>query len=469
MTRKTRKNNDNKLTKIIKLLSICSVYCFFFFSLSLFVPIKFVQALDYRESITAIVIGVSENGRQFIIDRGGEEGVLVGDVGRIWPAKNEEEAGNAQDAENAGEASEAGINSKKEEDPLFSAVAVHVRHDRSEWVIHNNYQEKPLQKNDTIRILSLYGTQRPRIENLEYWQKRSILKAEIDEEKQEFLEKQKKKVEDVRGILYKKYYLRTYKEFPWPSMGISLNVSPVTYRLPSHDRTLSYGIDVKNLNQEKYIYNGDYYYSGITNTYNIITREQYSSSNSRSNHTFDIKELWDPLDYTSLLQYKKERVGTVYTTRYQIDIGPLGIKYSFPKLVPTSSLKSLSISYIPLLEFFSSDDRNNNFTPPLGAKDIYWRHCLTLSTAINLNNRWSIEEKFTWRPYHSLPGTKLDLRNTDLRNTLAVRFEIYPQLAISYISTFTQDIRRKNILQIPASEWENSFYISYILQLKTDT
>ncbi|MBF0314812.1 MAG: hypothetical protein HQK50_00510 [Oligoflexia bacterium] len=397
-------------------------------------------ALDYYEKINSIVVTASPDKKQFIIERGAEDGIEVGDVATFY----------------------------FNDIVIATAVAIALRNDLSEWVLYRSMRPQYLVENTPLHFVSIYGSQKPHIENLQYWQKKSILLQMYKEIKSRYIDEEKRKEFESRKLLYEKYQLQTYQGLEFPAMGVTFNAAPISFRSPNNERTMSYGVELKNLNQEKYVYAGQYKYSTLSYTYNA-NRDKYSISNYASNQTLDRKDLWrEQYDYTSLLQYKQERTGVYYPTYYQIDIGPIGIKRNF---LPTEKIPTLTLAYLPLLQIYSADKReveNTYYYRYTRQKGIYWRHCLLLNIKAQLSERFSLEDAFSWKPLHDFIHSKVDIKDSDLKNTLLLKYEIYPNISLSYANTLTWDIRKKKNLQAASTEWENSFYIFYTMNFGGD-
>lgn len=393
-----------------------------------------LYSMDYQEKISASIVDVGSKKTQVILDRGFEDGVEVGDVIKII--------------------------SEEETLLIGIAVAIYIRPELSEWRFYSTYRPKLLFPNNKVTMESLYGPKKPYFSSLVKWQEESELKKIYLEEREKFLQSEAKDFNSKQNALYEKYQLLNYKEFSIPDFNFGFNASPITFRSPNRDRTLSYGLDLKNIEQENYVYVGQYKYTGSSYTYNA-DRNKYSSSTYWFSQSLDKKRWFSNFDYTSLFQYKKERTGTLYPVIFQFSLAPAGIKYSF---LPFSKVTKLSLSYMPLMEFYSADKKE--ITGPysfntIKVKDTYFRHSLSLEIKIVFSETLQLEDNFSYRPYHDIFQNKYDFDNCDLKNSMMLRYEAYPRISISYINNLSWDIRKKRNLQTASTEWENGFYIQY--------
>ncbi|MDB9786988.1 hypothetical protein OAB57_02685, partial [Bacteriovoracaceae bacterium] len=198
--------------------------------------------------------------------------------------------------------------------------------------------------------------------------------------------------------------------------------------------------------------------------------DKYSSSEYDGKIFFENLKYWnDRLSHISLLDLKKERDGDVSPIRYQINFGPIGFKYHFPKFW---NIEDLSLSYIPTYEFYSADRKifTNSFDYNLiQVKDSYMRHQLHLSGKLILTPKLSIENTTKWRPKYEIASSTLDLSDSNFLQSLQLKYSAYPNISISYRTTMTWDTRKKLYLDLPSTEWENSIYFFYTLQLDTKT
>lgn len=403
---------------------------------------SYAYCLDYGEKLTATIQAVGSNDkRHIIINRGTDDGVELGDFAEFRAGANKAVIGNA--------------------------AAIVVRSDRSEWYIYSSFSSQYLNENDNLLLLSRYGINRPEIANLSKLQSKSILLKAINEAQEKFISEERQKEKDRQSLLYKEYELATYNTLDMPNLNVSIKAAPISLRSPNNQYNINYGIDVKSREksgeESKYLYNGTYQYRTAAYVYNA-NQDKYVSSKYWSSHSLDRKKIWGDLDYTSLLQYKREHDLGYYPTRYQFTFGLIGLKYPLFTPTQTGIINKFTVSYLPLFEIYSADKSwvpGNKSAGIVYGKESYWRHNLSLEMEVEISSKWKIEEQLQWRPYYNITHNSIDYNNCDLKNSAVIKYEVYPAVTISYQSNLTWDIRKKRNLQLPSTEWENSFYLHY--------
>lgn len=417
------------------------LFKFFFFS---FLPLLWTYpffnafSLDYREKISSSIEKISPDRTRIIIDKGKEDGIIIRDMAKFY------------------------IKGKF----LMTAVCIVSNMEYSEWVIYNTYAKKLIIENIKVDIVSMYGSKKPYVSNLEEVQSTSFLHKLKAEEVKRKEKEQNKKREEQEKLLLKKYALNKYKRFQIPNIVIGLNASPLSFKSPYHDRYLSYGLTTTNVDQKEYEFKAQVQQKNISYT-NPIQGDKYTANKTYIEAIFDNKDFWKSFNSYSFFELKMERVGTVYPIKHQFSIGPLGLKYPFQRF---SKVQRLDIVYVPLIEFYASD--RNNFQRSLENKqdisegqDSYLRHAILIYLGINFTRTLKLTNDFSWRPKNNFTTGKLDLQDVDLSDKLAIHYNIFPQLAFSYQSHYSWDPRRKNHFSLPASEWENSLHLHYQFNL----
>ncbi|MBF0297846.1 MAG: hypothetical protein HQK51_03955 [Oligoflexia bacterium] len=420
------------LLKLFVFYLLCILPC------TLITNIYNAYSLDRDEKVEGTIVSLTENKKRIVIDKGLENGVIEGDVAKGY------------------------IDDKY----ICWAVAVVVREDLSEWAMDKTTNLEYVGENVVISLHSIYDLKnRPKVSNLYILRKESILNKMIDKAKEKYLKVEQEKANKEQKLLNEKYNLKKYKTFELPDMSFGLSISPISIRSPNNEQTISYGVDAKNLNREKYVFDGSYKYSTLSYTINAA-RDKYSTSSTTSTNTFDVKNKWGNLDYSSLYQFKRQQTGTYYPIKSQWSIGPVGIKYRFR---PTTKVTELSMALVPLLEFYTADSKeyvdsvNYNIVE---VKDNYIRFAYNLNLKMDLVEHLKLEDVLFYKPYYDVGKISPDFSNVDFSNKLTLKYEIYPDVSISYVSNLYWDIRKRKNLKEASTEWENGFYVFYTFNVQ---
>ena len=404
-----------------------------------------VLALDYLEVISGRVIKTSEDKLRFVLDRGIEDGLVLGEVCKFYYKGR----------------------------GAYVAINYYMDMENSEWFVYQKYQDNTIPLLGEYKIRSMFPHRKdPDLMNLEPLVKLSMIKAE--EEKlmklwQQQEEQKKRKQEDVRSKrlqarkeVVKEIYEDAY-DVVLPKLRLNLNASPFSFKTHSEERSIAYAAGLQNLDNKKYEYSMKYTYS-LSSYTDVFSFPVRIVSNSENNlfANFDVNDFAPKWTYFAMFHGRRQRQGAFYPIFRQITFGVTGFKYD---LYESDIIKDLSVSYIPVYEVFEGDEIKFNFTTfeeeVRRKNDSYWRHSFRVRVKADLNKEWKLQNVTFWKPRADNLISGFEVTDADFSNTFSIGRNVYDNFTFIYQNLYTWDSRRNVNLGLPSSEMEHIFTINY--------
>lgn len=387
-----------------------------------------IVALDFRETLYGTATLVSEDHFQFVLDRGKEDGVVVTDMVKI----------------------------RIKDQFIGSAVAILVEEKLSEWVLYRPLNKTRLETQAELELVSMYGSEKPIINNLQYYQKRSIIKKQRKELSDQYYLLRKNELERRYNVLFEQYKISRYNLFKLPDLRLTTKMAPLSFQSPYREKYLQYGLTLNNIKNEKNDFHLYYRYKMQTYKSNF-QGDRYKRSRYESGLNYRYLSLYPSypsLNYISINSFRREKDGPMDPIRHQISLGPIGIEWEVP--LHTDRYK-LSLTYVPQYEIYSTIALRKDES--LLMKDFYLRHLIGIQFTAEMGEKIDLKETFTLRPRMKR------LKDMDLEHNFIFIYNITTKFEVSFQNSYSWDIRRKVNNKIPASRMENILHFAYAWDL----
>ena len=412
-----------------------------FFTLAFFflTPV-FIFSMIKGEKLEGKVIW-SDKG-QFIIDKGAEEGVALGEYVQVL------------------------------QNGRYKSRAVSLRSilDHSLWARYNIYEPLVLNKNIVLKSSRRHPlTEKMKQEiNLETPSQEAFV-AFIESFKKQSTQTKKKESDIlIERRLMEKFSKRKqsdqkiydYFEGQNPNIsGITLkvNVAPISYKNISGSHEMAYKISLKQDIPNKHKIDGTWSY--IRNSFvQSLTSTVISESRYDLLFLYEYGKLNQNLRPFSLMSFERLRENHFYPIRSAFNIGPIGIKYTPQKFI--------SFSYIPVIDYLDRDTVVvNSLTKReeiLESSDTNFRHCFIFKTRSQfLRKKMEVIHTSFVRPIQETDSFSIDFSDINLRLETEIKYKFHHTFSVSYVNLILNDQRIKRNHRLPETEITHMMTVNY--------
>ncbi len=224
------------------------------------------------------------------------------------------------------------------------------------------------------------------------------------------------------------------------------------------DGSISLGVDYK---RHKYSIELDYNYDKDNDPYDhseVIDRDVVVKQIYEYRH-FIIKNF----SYVNHFNYERERKNSIYSKRYDIDLGPVGIKYLF--YANQKIIKELSISFTPIYNILNYQDPEYDWIS--GKNMIYKRISRGIEYTSDIyielgfwQNKIKISNEFLWKKNSAVRGDEDDDKDDEFKNTFKLSYTLNNYTQLNYTMEIETDQARKEQGE-PLTSRTNTLSISF--------
>ncbi len=261
------------------------------------------------------------------------------------------------------------------------------------------------------------------------------------------------------------------------NFNMQLTAAPIKFSSINHAREISYGTNIQSVDWGKKVLAAHYVYSNRRSRPSNYTQGATgiaTSSSYDAGVNFDINKITEHFSFFSFVTYQRERDGVLYPVRYRWNLAPVGLKYN---IYEDDKIQELSLSYTPSMEYELNDipstrtiqTGTDSFGDPVYAYEDYVeqkkfqraRHSFRFGFKWVPASNFVIANTFWYRPAHDFSNKELDLQDCRLSNDFSVGYNPSDNVTLGYQNVYTWDLLQKRLLNLPSSNMDNIFTISY--------
>ena len=381
-----------------------------------------------------------QNG-QFIIDRGGEDGLVPGEFVQVFQNKRYKSR----------------------------AVSLKVYGDHSLWAVYNFYEPLTFDKSVLLRPSAQHPfderTERtmnlniPPDEELEAVLRPRPKRAVVEREDADLIldKRLRAKVEERRKADRENYAYLAPSDLTMGDTAFKVNLAPFRFNNISDSHEAAYKISLKRDNPDKHFIDAELSYERDSFVYSLT-----SAVTSKSRYHFrlfyeynKIGTRFRPFTFAS---FERLREHTFYPIRAAGGVGPIGIKYNFTDLEEKATfLDEFSLSYIPIVDYLNRDTLIVN--PLTGlvevgeSTEVNLRHGLIFRGRTQFfRKKMALTNTTFFRPIQELGGLSIDFSDINLRVETEFSYKFHPQFSVGYINLALNDQRSERASNLPSTE-----------------
>lgn len=247
-------------------------------------------------------------------------------------------------------------------------------------------------------------------------------------------------------------------------LNTRIYAAPISKQSLNDAKNINYGFNISNQDRTKYELEGGYNYNTYSQT-DPFLKQKASGSFYSSNNSFDINNIYGNWSYFAMMNYKKQRMGTMYPIKNQVDGGITGVKYKFFK---NQYISDLSLSYIPVLEYRQSEVQEYHFdetTFVFSEKKVTkTTNLLRHSFRFRFRARYmDYELKETWffKPKQDLANHHAEIKDCDMSNNISFNYYLTQNFQFGYTNQYFYDIRLKRNNGLPSTNMIHTLNFTY--------
>ena len=240
----------------------------------------------------------------------------------------------------------------------------------------------------------------------------------------------------------------------------SIYASPFSVQKgPNNVQNYIYGAHIANMGKK---YQGQLSFDKVSLRANEEKSGQDIVNDSTAvNGNFKIKDLNPSWDVFSDITWRQARYGSDFAPRSQYLIAPLGFAWRRDQ---TRQMKRFELSYAPTYDTRSHESKETDGTYN-NSDDTTLRHAFRMVFQYEVTSEFTIRNDFSYRPAQDLNGLGLDLSDNLSQNTFEASWRIWKRWFAAYEFRWMDDAQLRRLNHMTRVVTINSFNIRYDFEL----
>lgn len=239
--------------------------------------------------------------------------------------------------------------------------------------------------------------------------------------------------------------------------------SPISKAKLNDAKNINYGFNISNQDKSKIEFDGGYNYNAYSQA-DPFLKQRTTGSYYSSNNSLDINNPNGKFSYFAMMNFKRQRMGTIYPIKQQIDGGPAGVKYKFFK----NEFADFSLSYIPVVEYRVQQVQRYEFDETTyETKEFkddkvtnFLRHSFRFKMKLRYQE-WEMRDVYFFKPRHDIANHSFEAKDCDMSNSFDFNYYLTEKFQFGYNNLYSYDIRLKRNNQLPSTNMIHTFNLNY--------
>jgi hypothetical protein len=241
----------------------------------------------------------------------------------------------------------------------------------------------------------------------------------------------------------------------YDSVSARFELSNISYQSLKDELKIDIEAEISNVNQGNYVYDLllSYDYDEDEDPFD---KSRVTDKETDAEFTFQVTDFFhDKFNYSSSLKYSEEQNNSDKTNVYDIDLAPLGVKWS---ILRGETIRKLSLDYLPTYNYhhyYYMEDENDYISSPGMVPKAEKAFQQTLKFIFDLaffSGKIDINNKLVYKnqhPFSVIRDNEDDFQEVIINNRFRVQYNLNEYFSVGYKYEIDSDERRERTQHLP--------------------